>query len=701
MTVFFHPRMTIGALAVLLLQSNHVWASASEEDELLATFGDATISLATGNSQTLRRAPAVATVLTAADIAAIGAQNLDDLLSAVPGMSTSRSPIGYFTFYSIRGLGVTSSGSDAQVLVLQNGIPMTTVYSSDKGDYWKGLPVTNIARIEVIRGPGSALYGANAFAGVINIITKTDADIAGTTVGASYGGFNSRDVWVLHGSKIGSVGVAAFLQIGKTDGYNGTIAADAQTLNDSRTGTHASRAPGALDLAGRAINAGFDLSWNKWRFRNSLSLTDELGTGVGVSSSLDPDHELKSARISADLSWTDLQFAKNWGLGFNIAYQHYTIQAPYGLQNFPSGAKLGGKIFPDGLLSGPKRWSKDIRTSAYAIYSGFTSHQLRVGLGHDYDNLYKTDTRKNFLLNAAGVPQLTGPVEDYNEKQPHIRPHKRTNDYIYVQDEWNMVTDWTLTAGLRTDRYSDFGKTTNPRLALVWDSSLNTTVKFLYGRAFRAPSFNEQFNVSPVALGNPGLRPEKITTKEAAISWQARSNLSLNMNLFSYNAEGIIGLVANPAPGVGSTFANGGTQTGKGMELEANWAASTALRISGNYAYQKGTVESTNSDAGYSPRHHIYARADWKFAEGWSFHPQVNLMMDRKRAFGDARPDIRNYKTVDLNLQCKTGKWNFVGAITNLLNADLRVPSTAPGLQIPNDLPLPSRSWYFQASYKL
>ncbi|MFP5394245.1 MAG: TonB-dependent receptor plug domain-containing protein, partial [Gammaproteobacteria bacterium] len=140
---------------------------ASEEDELSLVYGDKTnVTIATGSVQSLRRAPAVASVITAADIAAMGATDLDQVLESVPGMHVNRSANNYAPLYVMRGIA-TQFGP--QLLVMQDGVPITTIFAGNKGNLWGGYPVEHIARIEVIRGPGSALYGSDAFSGVINI----------------------------------------------------------------------------------------------------------------------------------------------------------------------------------------------------------------------------------------------------------------------------------------------------------------------------------------------------------------------------------------------------------------------------------------------------------------------------------------------------------------------------------------------------
>ena len=675
-------------------------AQVFEEEDLALAYGDkSSISIATGSKQDLRRAPSVASVITAEDIAAMGATDLDEVLETVPGVHVSRTAISYSSTYTVRG--IVGSQTNPQVLMLQNGIPTNFLYRGDKGQSWGGLPLENIARIEIIRGPGSALYGADAYSGVINIITKRAEDTPGTEFGVRGGSFNTWNTWAQHGGKLGALDVAAYVRIGGTDGQKEIVSADAQTGRDARFGTHASFAPGAVNTGHDAVDATVDFGLEKWRLRAGYKLRDNVGTGAGTSSTLDPVGTERGERITTDLSWNDPDFSPNWGLGFTGSYLHFSEEATnYNLS--PPGTTFPTGSFPDGMLGSPGRWERQIRLSGNATYSGFTGHRMRFGLGHDDLNMYKTRTHKNFLLNAAGVPVPTGPVIDYSAIQPHLLPQRRKVDYLYAQDEWNFAQDWILTAGVRHDNYSDFGGTTNPRLALVWDASLDLTAKLLYGRAFRAPSFNEQYGINPVANGNPDLKPETIQTLEAAFSLQARKDLQLNLSLFRYELEDMIRTVANPAPTPGGLYRNTGKQHGSGMELEAVWDAASDLHLTGNYSYQKSIDEATGQDAGEAPRHHLYARADWRFAGAWLTSAQVNRVMDRMRAAGDNRPAVPDYTTVDLTLRSASGTkgWSFAASVRNLFDVDVREPTPAPGL-IPNDLPMAGRSFYLQAAYSL
>ncbi|MGQ0709652.1 MAG: TonB-dependent receptor plug domain-containing protein [Rhodoferax sp.] len=685
-------------LAALLPTPQYAVAQGvADEEDLLLSYGDkATVSIATGSQQPLRRAPAVATVITAEDIAAMGATDLDEVLETVPGIHVSRSANSYAPMYVVRGV---YSQFTPQVLVLQNGIPVTTLFVGNKGNIWGDFPVEPIARIEIIRGPGSALYGADAFSGVINIITKGPADTPGTEVGLRTGSFANHNAWVQHGGKWGDVDVAAYLRAGSSQGQQESIAADAQTRFDRVFGTQASLAPGSVRTGYEAFDANLELGYGKWRAHAGLKLRDKVGAGAGIASALDPVGQGRSERVNADVSWADPRLAPHWGAGFTASYLTYAQTIPVAYQLFPPGANIGGGVSATGFFGAPETWEQQLRLSAFVAYGGFARHNVRVGLGFDDLDLYKTRERRNFTYTATGglVPTTGGVMTDFSDSRPFMFPHRRQIGYLYLQDEWNFATDWALTTGVRHDRYSDTGPTTNVRTALVWDAALDLTAKLMAGQAFRAPAFNEVYGVTnPVALGNADIQPERVTTVEAAASWMARPDTHVNLNLFHYEMKDIIRTV-------NGTYSNTGGQTGRGGELELVWDASRALRVTAHYSLQFSVDSSSNLDAGYAPHKHLYARTDWRYAGNWTLGTQLNWVADRQRASGDTRAPIADYTTVDIHIgnNAKPRQWSLRAGLRNAFDADVREPSLAPGLTIPNDLPMARRSAYVQASYRL
>jgi iron complex outermembrane receptor protein len=210
-------------LVVCIFMMTNASADYDDEEALIELYGDEeTISIATGTAQPISRAPAVASVITAQDIKEIGATDIDEALETVPGLHVSRSNVNN-PLYTFRGI---HTGTNPQVLMLINGIPITNLFAGDRNQIWGGMPVESISRIEVIRGPGSAVYGADAFAGVINIITKTASEIDGVEFGSRLGKFDSRDVWALYGKKLGNFDIALMAEWGETDGHDEDVNSD-------------------------------------------------------------------------------------------------------------------------------------------------------------------------------------------------------------------------------------------------------------------------------------------------------------------------------------------------------------------------------------------------------------------------------------------------------------------------------------------
>lgn len=676
----------------------------ADEDDLVLSYGNkAFVSIATGSQQDISRAPAVASVITAQDIQAMGATSMNQALESVPGLHVSYSGLYNDPIYSFRGI---TTQYNPQALMLVNGIPINDAFLGNRDFAWGGVPVQNIARIEVIRGPGSALYGANAFAGVINIITKTAADINGTAYGARAGSFDTHEAWFQHGGKMGPLDVAFYLGAGHTSGANKTIDADAQTSLDKIFGTQASLAPGHEQLMRNNLDMQVDVAYDLWRLRAGYQ-NQETGTGVGLANSLDPGARVRAQRWNADLTYSNPNFFRNWDVTAQASVKNINeLPASPPTVLFPPGAFAGS--FPDGVIGNPGHAERDSQFSLSGFYTGFDKHRIRLGAGYRIENLYQTSESKNFKIVAVpgvGVEFVPLPsvIDVSGTSDVYLTPHKRTISYAFVQDEWTLAKDWTLTSGVRVDRYSDFGSTVNPRLALVWDAAYNFSVKALYGSAFRAPSFTEQYSINnPVTIGNPHLEPETINTRELAFTWQPTQTLQTNLSLFYYRMHNIIQFVPNPDPSTGSTAQNAGDQTGRGLELEATWDATRNLRLSGSYSLQHSTDQTTGQDAGLAPRQRWFGRADWRFASLWQFGATVNRVVDRKRQPGDTRPQIPDYTTVDLNLRREKliGNWSVSAMVLNVFNRDAREPSFAPG-NIPFDFPLPGRTFYVQFQHKL
>ena len=363
--------------------------------------------------------------------------------------------------------------------------------------------------------------------------------------------------------------------------------------------------------------------------------------------------------------------------------------------------RWGGGPFPNGVIGNPEVYERHTRYNLTGLYSGFKSHQIRLGVGYIDSEIYKVKEERNFGFDANGNFIVPGSaVVDVSDSPTVFLPEKhRNNSFAFIQDVWNFDNDWELTAGIRYDDYNDFGSTVNPRLALVWAARHDLTVKLLYGEAFRAPSFAEFRNQNnPVAIGNSELDPEEIETIELAFDYRPIDKLKLGLNIFRYEWDDIIRFTP--------VAENVGKQEGYGAEFEVDWKVNRQLTFSGNYAFQDSEDKELNADAGNAPRHQLYMRANWEFLPNWHVTPQWNFVFDRDRVDGDVRSDIDDYDIFDLTLRSNafSNKWELALSARNLFNKRAYEPSLngdfgAPA-SIPNDLPLARRSVFGELRFK-
>jgi iron complex outermembrane receptor protein len=320
-----------------------------------------------------------------------------------------------------------------------------------------------------------------------------------------------------------------------------------------------------------------------------------------------------------------------------------------------------------------------------------------------------TSETKNFgpgVIDGSTTP-IDGTLTDVDGTTNVFMPDKsRSTWYVSLQDEWQFAPDWELTGGIRYDRFSDFGSTVNPRLALVWSARHNLTAKLLYGQAFRAPSFNELYSINnPVALGNPDLAPETINTLELAFDYRPTFDLQTNFTIFAYEANDLIEFL--PAPGGTKTAQNARDQKGYGFEFETSWDITKTLQLGGNYAWQHSEDADTGKRIPDAPGQQLLLHADWKFLPDWSVRPQLNWVASRKRSDADSRSDIDDFTLVDLTLRRRNLLKNFelAVAVRNVFDEDAREPSSGPEaaglpISIPDDYPLEGRSVWAEVRYR-
>ncbi|HJW28058.1 MAG TPA: TonB-dependent receptor, partial [Saprospiraceae bacterium] len=267
---------------------------------------------------------------------------------------------------------------------------------------------------------------------------------------------------------------------------------------------------------------------------------------------------------------------------------------------------------------------------------------------------------------------------------------KRHLLFAYLQDEWILHPDWTLTSGVRYDHYSDFGSTINPRSALVWNTRHNLTLKFLYGRGFREPSLLEtQAQQVPAIRGNAHLNPETLNSFDLAVDYRPRLDLQTRVNFFYHVTDNQIRL---QQAGFSYWPENVGKQKGHGIELEWQWDITPVTRFYGYYAYQANTDETTGKDAGYTPHHKVFAQVQ-RQSNPWLFNVQATYIGPRDRVAEDPRSSPQTYTLVDVRTRYDFSDHFAISLdIRNLF--DKNAKEAGFGTVFPGDMPLPGRNYY-------
>ena len=720
------------ALAVLLgmfcsaVEAQMVLAEG--EDDLALLYGDEEqISIATGTQKPIHLAPAVASVITANDIKAMGATSLDEALELIPGLHVSASNINRLnSVYSIRGI---HTGQNAQVLLTINGMPLKDTYTGSRLNTFR-LPVANISRIEVIRGPGSAVHGADAFAGVINVVTKTADEINGVAAGARAGSFNSKESWAQYGGHVDGWGVNFSLEHATSDGDQGR-----KVGSDLATALGAPSFAPAVPLQSRynILNTRFGITNNNWDISLWSWMQRDGGTGPGAAQAIDPVGRTETDYFQLDVNYRFPEKLNGWDIGSRLNFQYENEKNRYLLLPLGTVVPVGddGNIattpnsgcpviagvgraclvnFTDGLHGNPGEKLNNSSIELNALYSEYQHHLVRLNLGLSEQRLSAFEA-KNFGPGTpaamvgetapdpvSGIWLIPGALTDV-AGTAHIFVPNQERDlwYMAFQDEWQFAPDWEFTGGVRYDHYSDFGGTVNPRLAVVWAMDYNLTSKMLLGSAFRAPSFGEEFaQNNPVALGNAQLRPETINTAELAFDYRPNFDWQDTFNIFYYKAKDLIDYA--PVAG-GSQAQNLNSQKGHGIEMESIWKPSNQLQLSAAFAWQHSEDERTGAFIADAPGRKLSLSLLWKPDTVWAVYGSANWVGDRKRALGDVRNEIADYAIVNATLRRRLDQqWELAVSLRNLFNEDAREPSNG---KIPNDYPLEGRSLYAEIRYHL
>lgn len=593
-------------LAVAVMSAAAAAYAENKEDTIVVT--------ASGFAQEMRDAPASITVITKEQLQNKPAANLIDMVKDVEGVSViggSMKPD-----ISIRGL------SGDYTLIMVDGRRQNSRESrpNGSGGYEAGFipPVEAIERIEVIRGPMSSLYGSDAMGGVINIITKAVAD-----------------EW--HGS----MGMGGIIQESKDYG------------NSANTDFYVS-GPLIKDKLGLQVYGGLN-------YRRE----DHLQEGT-------PRKDDKN--ITAKLAFTPVEGQK-FLAEVGRSTQEHTSTPGKSIADFSERGGLKQKNNKSEVHNDRNHWALtwkgdwDEINSEVSVYQENTVRKTNTGkwnkVNEDWVMAY--DARRpevtntvvdgkvtaflpSNVLTVGGQYQYAKLKDDSAIKNKQTVTEKITADQkaLFVEDEFSVTDDLTLTGGLRMDDHEFYGKHWNPRAYAVYKLTDEITIKGGVAKAFRAPTLRElspSFGTSTqggaaIMYGNRDLKPETSVTEELGIAYDHESGFSASATLFntefknkltSYQVAG----QTDPLTGLNMfIYDNVGKANIRGVEMASRIPVAEKWNLNLNYTFtdseRKSDDEKLNGKSlkgqplEMTPRHMANARLDWQYRPDMNFYTQAN-----------------------------------------------------------------------------
>lgn len=663
------------------------------------------VTAASGFEQNLDDAPATVSVIDQSEWHARGARTLFEAIAHLPGVHISSVQTGLNNNKAIiRGLSGTFG---EQILILVDGVPFRTIR---EGGTFGGqrIPLNGFKRIEVIRSPGSAVYGADAVGGIINLVSFKAGE-APRRVVLRAGDFNTREAQMNYHWQTENHTLQMALSLQRSDGDEGRIIeADLQTQLDQNPllGTDASNAPGAFD--GNYDIYTLNLQWETGPLR--VHYVDwnnrESGVGVGVAQALDPEGKGSMRAQVVDVNYTlpdalpgEMIVSATWRRVYSDMYSKLFPEGsavPIGSDgniNFTNPDRF--VLFTDGVIGVPGNDDRAINLQLDHVFVPFPGHTVRWAMGYEHLATHASE-QKNFGAGVLDGEQVVDATLTDVTGTPYIfLPDKtRQNRYFSLQDQWQITSDWIGTLGARYDVYSDVGSTFNPRMGLVWHASRKLTFKTFAGTAFRAPSFIDLYaQNNPAGLGNPNLKPEEIETIDSGLTTSYIFNEAWQMNLhvYRYHARNLITFVADAGVQVAQ---NSGQLKVRGLEYEVSWRSGKHISLDFNYSILDN-YSNQNVDTSSVPQSMANALLNYK-RSNINFYAGAKWVADRQRAEGDARPPIADYLTVDTRVHYSRDQWEVGFGVKNVFDNDAREPSSG---FIPNDYPATGRQWLMDATY--
>ncbi len=520
--------------------------------------------------QPATEAPSSVTVITSDEIKRYGWRTVGDILESVQGFY-----ISYDRNYDYLGASGVNLGDtpNNRVLVLINGHRINNdLNDSAYVDTAFPLDVDLIDHIEIVRGPGSVLYGNNAFLGVINVITRQGNQVNGVEESGMYGSYNAWSGRVTLGDQLtnGFANGLQFLLSGtiyNSDGPENLFYPQFNTPSQNNGVAHNMDADGFGSFFGSISYKDFTLEGG-YIDRDKVNPTAQYGTTFD-----DSRFQTDDQRSYVTLKYAH-KFSDTFDLSANLYYDRSDYQidypeplfgpapAPDLLEVQEAGQWAGGEIQLD-----KKIWNR---------------HMITVGA--EYRDDFK-QTANAYELEPTYAQ--AGSVQD-----------QRENIGVFAQGDFLIVTNLHLDAGIRFDQSYDeqdhFSPSWSPRAALIYNPLPQTTLKFIYGKAFRDPSFYE---LSQLAAANIEPQPESIDSYEVVYEQGIGKHLRTSISGYYDQMHNLINVQSE-------AFTNINVDTmGTELALEGKWGNDGNIITRASYTLQHSEDLTDGGGLSDSPMH--------------------------------------------------------------------------------------------------
>ena len=663
--------------------------------EALLETAQVEVGVASRGTTSVERAPGAVTVVTEAQMRALGARTLEDVLRSLPGFDVQRDTLGR-PRVAVRGAGLSASaGGGDEVLVLLNGQRLNEAVTGSATSVNLELSVEHLSRIEVWRGVGTALYGAGAARAVIDLISTSPRDFQGIQLQAELGSFGSQRYGLRLAQTFKGLSFSGLVLWSDSDGPSLDVPADRQTARDLAAppgSAPVSLAPSSVQDGREVFQATYQLGfrdlWLQWH-----SKREETQGFVGFADTLGRDNALDLRQDALALGYTrrtsqgrfearGTLMKTRTGETLNTAPPGFGFETPEGQVVFPSGVYQQDE-FDTSRLAGELSFER--RSGTHALAGG-------LELAHE---------RTEDLYVRSNLDYLTGQLlTDVSDVPGAVEARSRDTFALWLQDGWSRGRT-TLTGSLRYDAFDDVDDQLAPRAALQVRLGGGFDARALYARGWRVPSFQELAFDLPGRLANPALRASVSDTAELALVRRWHDGW-VSANGFWSREQDPIRLPGEYDPAVAQAWANVGDLTTRGVELEGQWSFGLDGAAFANLTWQQPRQEVGGVEVDAPGVPSLLANAGVSLPAGRHLlvSPTLYWRGSRPRAPGDARADAEAYALLDVVLRTRQ-LWRTLELSATLRDAFDEGPhDPSPRGGLPGDYPRSGRAFFVQAGYK-